>query len=129
MRLLLLHEDRLSPEQLAAIVADIKPMLKEVLFGPAIWRQMRRHGYGRDGRIFKQIGAEMRRRSAVKRTVNRPQNRESHKQRVEQAVALAKKLHYDALTMSSDLDIDISGAILSAAEKFGLTYNDVSSAM
>ena len=53
MKLHILYEDRLKAGQLDKIIADIKPMLKEITVPAAIWRQMRRYKYGNSRQIFK----------------------------------------------------------------------------
>ena len=76
MKLQILHE-QLDRSQLNNIIKDIKLRLPDMNFSSAVRREMKRYGYPYgDKAIYKQIGAEMRRRSALVRKAKARSNKE-----------------------------------------------------
>ena len=121
-------------------------------FSSAVRREMKRYGYPYgDKAIYKQIGAEMRRRSALVRKAKARSNKEydftkmqgkknPHAKQLkiqraehgdlEQAIKYANRAFQQALISSPDLDsVDKSDYISDAAARFDVRYQDVAAGM
>ena len=131
MRLKVLHEN-INPNQMNDIIKDIKLQLKLRPFSKAVYHEMIRYGLGENPDIFNEITAEMRRRSAIVRK-NGGRGRHDYtapgtpyyKYMVQRAIKYAKDRHQQALIASPDLDVDIGQAAGEAADKFGVSPQEV----
>jgi len=128
--------EELNKVQLDNVIKAIKLRLKELPFGIAVSDEMRRHGYGNDKSIFKQIGDGMRRRSANKRrAIGKRSERLSrspseYRSDVKRAAAKARRDFEQALIRSPNIDdIDKSDYISAAASDFNVGYEDVAAAV
>lgn len=118
----------LNAGQLDKIINDIKADLGMRGFIKAIYHQMNRYGYGQNHNIFKQIGDEMRRRSAVKpRHGGIPSYTLSGSNwAVELAARDASRKYEDALASTPNVDdVDEFDFVSNAAVKYGVSVNDV----
>jgi len=122
--------EALNSAQLDAVIKDIKPRLKDSNFSPAVRKEMQRHGYGYNNDIiFKQIGGEMRRRSALVR--GRKSKAKNLPARPEYgdlggAIEYANREFQRALIGSPDIDsINKSDYAEDAAARFNVPYQDV----
>ena len=122
MKLVTLCES-LNKSQLDRIIEAVKLMLSEKTFTKAIWHEMNRFGYT-GSEIFRQIAAEMRRRSSSRSPGRRWTD--PYNIRVMKAAKWARDAFIDKLSKSPNVDdIDQFDFIDAAAEKFGVATNAI----
>ena len=119
----------LTPQDLDRIIKKIKPDIKQFGFSKAIFRQMKRFGFGDSTKVFRQISGEMRKRSAASRKARPPKVKGhvgKYNDRLSDAIKMAYNTYRSALTASDEIDdVDQIDYVYAAADKYAVKPDDI----